>query len=71
MASVGDPIVALGSLRSGHGVAFLPPVFGDPHVDAEGLSVRSLSLKARPSKYLHPSLPVAPALPLFGFAVIC
>ena len=41
MASVGDPTVALGILRSGHGVAFLPSLFGDPRI-ASGDFTRAL-----------------------------
>lgn len=41
MAVVGDPTVALGILRSGHGVAFLPSLYGAPRV-AAGDFVRAL-----------------------------
>ncbi|MFD0858622.1 LysR family transcriptional regulator [Roseovarius aquimarinus] len=41
MATVGDPTVALGILASGHGVAFLPSLFGDPLV-ASGELLRAL-----------------------------
>lgn len=34
MCLVGDPSVALGIIRSGRGLAFLPAVFGDPRVAA-------------------------------------
>ncbi|CAM4205755.1 LysR family transcriptional regulator [Palleronia rufa] len=34
MATVGDPTVALGILRAGHGAAFLPSLYGEPRVEA-------------------------------------
>lgn len=56
MAVVGDPTVALGILRSGHGVAFLPSLYGEPRV-AAGDFVRALPAFEGPRIEIFASFP--------------
>ena len=56
MCSVGDPTVALGVLRSGAGVAFLPAAFGEPRV-LSGDFVHALPKFAGPSVEIFASFP--------------
>ncbi|MCR9194433.1 MAG: LysR family transcriptional regulator [Hyphomonas sp.] len=56
MCTVGDPTVALGVIRSGSGVAFLPATFGEPRV-LSGDFVRALPGFAGPSIEIFASFP--------------
>ena len=56
MCSVGDPTVALGVIRSGAGVAFLPATFGEPRV-LSGDFVRALPTFSGPDVEIFASFP--------------